>query len=93
MDPKLTDPSDPTGLAKPADRPTEVKPPRRSRAAEYIAALYVALLLCSPWLVRDALLLTPPSNGVEIQVVARATAPVSTRTIATTDRATSSPTR
>jgi hypothetical protein len=43
-----------------------------SRAAEYIAALYLALLLCTPWLVRDALVLTPPSNGVEIQMSKRA---------------------
>ena len=34
--------------------------PKRSRAAEYIAALYIALVLCTPWL-------TPPSNGIEIQ--------------------------
>ena len=41
--------------------------PKRSRAAEYIAALYIALVLCTPWLLRDASWLTPPSNGIEIQ--------------------------
>jgi len=54
----------------------KVKPEKPSRAAEYIAALYVALLLCTPWLVRDALTLTPPTQGVEIQVVSRATMPL-----------------
>ena len=44
----------------PADKP--------SRAAEYIAALYVALVLLTPWLLRDASLLAPPSTGVEIQM-------------------------
>jgi hypothetical protein len=54
-----------------------VKPEKPSRAAELIAALYVAFVLCAPWLVRDALILTPPSNGVEIAVVSNATqAPV-----------------
>lgn len=42
--------------------------PKRSRAAEYIAALYIALVLCTPWLLRDASWLTPPSNGIEIQL-------------------------
>lgn len=41
---------------------------RPSRAAEYIAALYVALLLCTPWLLRETPWLTPPSKGVEIQM-------------------------
>ena len=41
---------------------------RPSRAAEYIAALYVALVLCTPWLLREAGWLTPPSKGVEIQM-------------------------
>ena len=45
-----------------------VKPSRPSRAAEYIAALYIALVLCTPWLLRDASLLTPPSKGVEMQM-------------------------
>jgi hypothetical protein len=44
------------------------KPSKPSRAAEYIAALYVALVLCTPWLLRDASMLTPPSKGVEIQM-------------------------
>ncbi len=39
-----------------------------SRAAEYIAALYVAILLCTPWLLRETPWLTPPSKGVEIQM-------------------------
>ena len=41
---------------------------RPSHAAEYIAALYVALLLCTPWLLRETPWLTPPSKGVEIQM-------------------------
>ena len=53
----------------------KVKPQKPSRAAEYIAALYVVLVLCTPWLVRDALTLTPPSQGVEMQVVSRAKPP------------------
>ena len=48
-----------------------------SRAAEYIAALYVALVLLTPWLLRDATFFAPPSRGVEIQVVNRATADAS----------------
>jgi hypothetical protein len=47
----------------------DVRPDKPSRAAEYIAVLYVALLLCAPWLVRDSAYLMPPSNGIEIQVV------------------------
>jgi len=38
-----------------------------SRAAECIAALYVALLLLTPWLLRDAPLFAP-SKGFEIQM-------------------------
>ena len=45
-----------------------------SRAAEYIAALYIALVLMTPWLMRDVSWLTPPSRGAEIPVVNRATA-------------------
>jgi len=45
----------------------EFRAPKRSRAAEYIAALYIALVLCTPWLLREVSWLTPPSNGVEIQ--------------------------
>jgi len=44
-----------------------------SRVAEYVAALYIALVLLSPWLLRDVSWLTPPSRGAEIQVVDRAT--------------------
>jgi hypothetical protein len=40
---------------------------RRSRAAEYIAALYIALVLATPWLLHDAALFSP-SKGVEIQM-------------------------
>lgn len=52
----------------PAAEPRATKPSRPSRAAEYIAALYIALVLCTPWLLRDASLLTPPSKGVEMQM-------------------------
>lgn len=49
----------------------ESRPVRRSRAAEYIAALYIALVLATPWLLRDAQLFAP-SKGVEIQMSYRA---------------------
>ena len=45
-----------------------------SRVAECVAALYVALVLMTPWLLRDVSWLTPPSRGAEIQVVNHATA-------------------
>jgi len=85
MDPKLneterTEPSPPWNPALGAPR-------RRTwRAAEYIAALYVALLLCTPWLVRDSFLLMPPSNGVEIQVVSKALAQSATAPAASASR-------
>lgn len=47
---------------------------KTSRAAEYVAALYIALVLLTPWLLRDVSWLTPPARGAEIQVVNRATA-------------------
>jgi hypothetical protein len=46
-------------------------PDKPSRAAEYVAALYVALVLLTPWLLRDAPLFAP-SKGVEIQMSYRA---------------------
>ena len=45
---------------------TDPRPSGKSRAAEYIAALYIALLVCTPWLVREASFFRP-SAGVEIQ--------------------------
>jgi len=45
-----------------------------SRVAECVAALYIALVLMTPWLLRDVSWLTPPSHGAEIQVVNQATA-------------------
>jgi hypothetical protein len=50
----------------------ETPPPKKSRAAEYIAALYIALLVCTPWLVRDASLFRPPSTGIEMHLSASA---------------------
>ncbi len=41
-----------------------------SRAAECIAALYIALVLLTPWLLRDASLFAP-ARGVEVQIVSR----------------------
>jgi hypothetical protein len=49
-------------------------PDKPSRAAEYITALYVALLLLTPWLLRDAPLFAP-SKGVEFQMSAKAAPP------------------
>jgi hypothetical protein len=43
---------------------------KKSRAAEYIAALYIALLVSTPWLVRDASLFRPPSTGIEMHLSA-----------------------
>ena len=48
----------------------ETRPQKKSRAAEYIAALYIALLVCTPWLVRDASLFRPPSTGIEMHLSA-----------------------
>ena len=45
---------------------------KRSWASEIIAAAYIALLVSTPWLVRDARWFTPPSNGVELQFVTKA---------------------
>ena len=62
---------DDSGRREPAETPKkseQTSAPKRSRAAEYIAALYIALLVCSPWLVRDATVLRPPTTGVELQL-------------------------
>src|SRR4051812_10407180 len=58
----------PTPSAAERIEPREMCPQRKSRAAEYIAALYIALLVCTPWLVRDAPLFRPPSAPVEIHL-------------------------
>ena len=73
MNPLLLDTTPPSASSNASWNGTGQTPAQKpSRAAEYIAALYLALLLCTPWLVRDALVLTPPSNGVEIQMSKRA---------------------
>jgi hypothetical protein len=73
MEPNSMSETERTGFSTPEwECGQKVKPEKPSRAAEYIAALYVALLLCTPWLVRDALTLTPPTQGVEMQIVSRA---------------------
>jgi hypothetical protein len=75
MNPLLLDTTPPSASSNASWNGTGQTPAQKpSRAAEYIAALYLALLLCTPWLVRDALVLTPPSNGVEIQMSKRASA-------------------
>ena len=48
----------------------ETRTDKKSRAAEYIAALYIALLVSTPWLVRDASLFRPPSTGIEMHLSA-----------------------
>ena len=64
------DPKPDTSFSTPhTDRNPDIRPDKPSRAAEYIAVLYVALLLCAPWLLRDSAHLVPPSNGIEVQVV------------------------
>ena len=58
-------------LTPPSTEPKEsheTPTPKKSRAAEYIAALYIALLVCTPWLVRDASLFRPPSTGIEMHL-------------------------
>ena len=61
----------------PADRAAPKAPrARTSRAAEYIAALYVALPVCTPWLVRDASFFRPPSTGIEMHLSKAAPAQV-----------------
>jgi hypothetical protein len=72
MDPKSTNETGRTLPTLASRGALESRPPRRSRAAEYIAALYIALVLCTPWLVRDSNVLMPPSMGLEIQVVSKA---------------------
>jgi len=47
----------------------------KSRAAEYIAALYIALLVCTPWLVRDASFFRP-SAGIEMNLSTAAPMPI-----------------
>jgi hypothetical protein len=66
-----------------------IEPRRRSRAAEFVAALYVALVLCTPWLVRDSLTLTPPSSGIEMQFLSQALPPAASDTTAQADAASS----
>jgi hypothetical protein len=54
------------------DPDTEREKP--SRAAEYIAALYVVFVLLTPWLLRDAPFFAP-AKGVEIQMSKQALPP------------------
>jgi hypothetical protein len=64
----------------------EPRRPGKSRAAEYIAALYIALLVCTPWLVRDASFFRPPGTGIEMQL--STAAPVSADALARSSQAT-----
>jgi len=45
----------------------DAEPEKPSRVAEFITALYVVLVLLTPWLVRDAPFFAP-SKGFEIQM-------------------------
>jgi hypothetical protein len=54
----------------PGNSEPDAGPDKPSRAAEYITALYVALLLLTPWLLRDAPFFAP-SKGVEFQMSAK----------------------
>ncbi|HEY3178449.1 MAG TPA: hypothetical protein VGL25_06165 [Casimicrobiaceae bacterium] len=69
LNPLLFDDREPL-TPSPAERDDvrETRPHKTSRAAEYIAALYIALLVCTPWLVRDASLFRPPSTGIEMHL-------------------------
>ena len=78
-------PSIPTYETSRASFP-EFRAPKRSRAAEYVAALYIALVLCAPWLLREVSWLTPPSNGVEIQLSKPAPTPPPLEARAPVDR-------
>ena len=77
LNPMLFDESQ-TSSHTPAEtgRPGETRRPGKSRAAEYIAALYVALLVCTPWLVRDASFFRPPATGIEMHLSTAAPASV-----------------
>jgi hypothetical protein len=51
-------------------RVTEAYPSPMGKAstlAVFIGALYVALLVCTPWLIRESTLLLPPSASVSAQ--------------------------
>ncbi|HEY2815516.1 MAG TPA: hypothetical protein VGK44_00130 [Casimicrobiaceae bacterium] len=77
LNPMLFDESQ-TPLHAPAEtgRPDEKRRAGKSRAAEYIAALYIALLVCTPWLVRDASFFRPPAAGIEMHLSTAAPASV-----------------
>jgi len=77
LNPRLFDESETSpGAVVETGQRVETRSPRRSHAAEYIAALYIALLVCTPWLVRDASFFRPPSTGIEMHLSAAAPAPV-----------------
>jgi len=76
LNPLLFDESEtPSQSAPEANPAADKRRPGRSRAAEYIAALYIALLVCTPWLVRDASFLRPPTTGIEMHLSASAPVP------------------
>lgn len=72
LNPHLFEESQSQLPAADAAESTQSRRPKTSRAAEYIAALYIALLVCTPWLVRDASFLRPPSTGIEMHLSAAA---------------------
>ena len=65
---------DAAGSSAERTEPRKTRAGGKSRAAEYIAALYIALLVCAPWLVREASLYRP-STGFEIHWTASALHP------------------
>ena len=77
LNPMLFDESQ-TSSHTPAEtgRAGDMRRPGKSRAAEYIAALYIALLVCTPWLVRDASFFRPPATGIEMHLSTAAPASV-----------------
>jgi hypothetical protein len=44
----------------------------RLRRAQMVSALYVALLLCTPWIVRESTLLLPPSASASAEASSEA---------------------
>lgn len=68
LNPRLFDESQSQAPAADATESRASRRPKTSRAAEYIAALYIALLVCTPWLVRDASFFRPPSTGIEMHL-------------------------
>lgn len=72
LNPLLFDSPEPIAPRPEDAQSHETRRPKTSRAAECIAALYIALLVCTPWLVRDASFFRPSSTTIEMHLGAAA---------------------